>query len=102
MKKIKRLKEIIEQAGNFLRVDLWKTDLIESRTIFAILLKPLQIILLTINGFNKDKCYLMASALTFWSLLSIVPVAALAFGIASGFGFQKMLEQLNYPVHNKN
>ena len=94
MKKIKRLKEIIEQAGNFLRVDLWKTDLIESRTIFAILLKPLQIILLTINGFNKDKCYLMASALTFWSLLSIVPVAALAFGIASGFGFQKMLEQL--------
>ena len=94
MKKIKRLKEIIERAWNFLRVDLWKTDPTESRAIFTALFKPLQIILLTIHGFNKDKCYLMASALTFWSLLSIVPVAALAFGIASGFGFEKMLEQL--------
>ena len=94
MKKIKGLKEIIERAWDFLRADLWKTDLTKSRTIFTPLFKPLQIILLTAHGFNKDKCYLMASALTFWSLLSIVPVAALVFGIASGFGFEKMLEQL--------
>jgi len=32
-----------------------------------------------------------ASALTFYSLLSIVPVLAMAFGIAKGFGFQEAL-----------
>lgn len=34
-----------------------------------------------------------ASALTFFSLLSIVPVVAMAFGIAKGFHFEKMLQE---------
>jgi membrane protein len=29
----------------------------------------------------------------FYSLLSVVPVVAMAFGIAKGFGFEKILEQ---------
>src|SRR6185436_5975090 len=33
-----------------------------------------------------------ASALTFYSLLSIVPVVALAFGIAKGFGMERVLQ----------
>ena len=44
------------------------------------------------RGFDEDKCQLRASALTFYSLLSIVPVVAMAFGIAKGFGFEKLLE----------
>jgi membrane protein len=35
---------------------------------------------------------LRASAMTFYTLLSIVPVIAMAFGIAKGFGIQKTLE----------
>jgi membrane protein len=38
-----------------------------------------------------DKCELRASALTFYSLLSIVPVVALAFAVAKGFGVEKIL-----------
>ncbi len=59
----------------------------------AFLLKSLRIILLSIQGFNKDLCSLRASALTLYSLLSIVPVIALLFGIAKGFGFEKLLKQ---------
>lgn len=44
------------------------------------------------RGFVEDDCYLKASALTFYSLLSIVPVLAIIFGIAKGFGFEKALE----------
>lgn len=44
--------------------------------------------------FNKDNDTFKASALTFYTLLSIVPVAAMAFGIAHGFGFEKRLEAL--------
>ncbi|MFA5618585.1 MAG: YihY/virulence factor BrkB family protein, partial [Syntrophorhabdaceae bacterium] len=49
-------------------------------------------IILSIRGFDEDKCSLRASALTFYSLISIVPVFAMAFGIAKGFGFEKILE----------
>lgn len=44
------------------------------------------------RGFREDDCSSKASALTFYTLLSIVPVLAVAFGIAKGFGFEKHLE----------
>lgn len=44
------------------------------------------------RGFIEDDCYAKGSALTFYSLLSIVPVLAVLFGIAKGFGFEKALE----------
>src|SRR5215216_2626597 len=46
----------------------------------------------TAFGFIEDDCYSKASALTFYCLLSIVPVLAVLFGIAKGFGFEKTLE----------
>lgn len=46
----------------------------------------------SIRGFINDNCYLLASALTFYSLLSIVPLLAVLFGIAKGFGFERALE----------
>ncbi|MCA1792545.1 MAG: YhjD/YihY/BrkB family envelope integrity protein [Desulfotignum sp.] len=42
--------------------------------------------------FVRDRCGLQASALTLYTLLSIVPVMAMAFGFAKGFGFQQFLE----------
>jgi membrane protein len=50
-------------------------------------------IVLAFRGFDEDKCSLRASALTFYSLLSIVPAVALVFGIAKGFDMQKVLEE---------
>lgn len=44
------------------------------------------------NGFLEDDCFAKASALTYYSLLSIVPVLAVLFGIAKGFGFEQALE----------
>jgi membrane protein len=44
------------------------------------------------RGFIEDDCYAKASALTFYSLLSVVPLLAVLFGIAKGFGFEKALE----------
>lgn len=44
------------------------------------------------RGFIEDDCYSKASALTFYTLLSIVPILAVVFGIAKGFGFEKAME----------
>ncbi|KAF3363349.1 putative RNase BN, tRNA processing enzyme [Chlamydiales bacterium STE3] len=44
-------------------------------------------------GFISDNCYGKASALSYYTLLAIVPVLAVAFGVAKGFGFEKILEE---------
>lgn len=56
------------------------------------LIRILRVIILAIREFINDKCSQKASALTYYSLLSIVPLAAMAFGIAKGFGFENALE----------
>ncbi len=83
---------MIKKVISFLAVDIWRIRLkdISSRKSFFI--KQLRVILVALRGFAEDKCQLRASALTYYSLLSIVPVVAMAFGVAKGFGFEKVLE----------
>lgn len=86
----------IKNLTFFLRDDIWRIRLNELENPQAFLFRTIRIGLITIRGFLKNKCYLKASALTFYTLMSIVPVAAIAFGIAKGFGFEKKLEALLY------
>jgi membrane protein len=53
----------------------------------------LRVLSITLRKYTADDCALRSSALTFFTLMSIVPIAAVAFAIAKGFGFQKLLEQ---------
>ncbi len=83
----------ITEIVRFLKKDVWSLRLKDLPPSKSILIKQLRIILLAFKGFNEDKCALRAKALTFYSLMSIVPVVALAFGISKGFGMQKVLER---------
>ena len=76
----------------YLNTDIWRTRLADMPPLKRFWVRQLRVLLLTISGFVKDRCALRASSLTFFSLLAVVPVAAMAFGIAKGFGFRDMLE----------
>ncbi len=54
--------------------------------------KFIKSIVFAVKGFKDNQCILRASALTFYTLLSIVPVMAMAFGVSKGFGLEKMFE----------
>ena len=47
---------------------------------------------LSINQFINDRIVVRASALTYSTLLSIIPILALLFAIARGFGFDTLIE----------
>lgn len=51
-----------------------------------------KVMVFAVKEFRDDRCDLRASSLTLFTLLSIVPVMAMAFGIAKGFGFKEFLE----------
>ncbi|MFC1657866.1 YihY/virulence factor BrkB family protein [Candidatus Omnitrophota bacterium] len=78
---------------NFIKHDIWRIRSKDLPRRKSFLIKQLRVLLRALHGFNEDKCQLRASALTFYSLLSIVPVLAMAFGVAKGFGFEKLLEK---------
>jgi membrane protein len=79
----------------FLKSDIWRIDANELAPRRLFWITQLRVFSLAVRRFFDDKCDLRASALTFYSLLSIVPLVAMAFAVAKGFGFEKVLaEQL--------
>ena len=90
---MERQSSILQRIKDFLSYDLWR---IRSRKLpprKSFLIRQLRMLILAFRGFDEDKCSLRASALTYYSLMSVVPMAAMAFGIAKGFGLQKLLER---------
>jgi membrane protein len=74
---------------NFIKTDIWRMRLRDHSRGKSLFIWFLRIVILAVRGFNENKCKFRASALTFFSLLSIVPVIALMFGIAKGFNLQE-------------
>jgi membrane protein len=81
-----------------------------SRKVFAERLKrsvpfwirQKRIFYLLYKGINRDNIYIKASALTFFTILSVIPMVALAFGIAKGFGLHDELRaQIIMQFHNQ-
>ena len=90
---MQKIVEIITKCIRFVRTDIWRIRLEELPFGKSFLLRQLRVIILTLRGYNDDRCLLRASSLTFFTLLSIVPIVAVFFGIAKGFGFERRLER---------
>lgn len=88
------LHTLIDRSRNFLEHDLWEMDAADQRWWRRFLLSQGQILALVVRGFVADGCMLRASALTFTTLLSLVPMLALVFSVLKGFGVQNELEPL--------
>ncbi len=83
---------IIKNAWIFVSKTMWGIRLNKLDPRKGFLVKQLRILSLAVQGFNEDKCLTKASALTYYTLFSIVPVLALVFAIAKGFGFDANLK----------
>ena len=84
---------MFRRLTHFLRADIWRIRLRDVPRRRSFLLRQLRVTMLSLRGFDEDKCMLRASALTFFTLMSIVPVLAMAFGIAKGFNFEDTLRE---------
>jgi len=85
--------EKLLQARRFLEVDLWRIKfkpLPRGKKFFYGLLK---VTFISVKEFINDKCAEKASALTYLSMLSLVPVLAMIFGIAKVFGIRELMEK---------
>ena len=56
--------------------------------------RALRIVLIAVRRSLENSVQVRASALTYYTLMSIVPVVALAFGMARGFGIEESLQRL--------
>jgi membrane protein len=82
---------MLRRISRYLREEIWRLPRRRMSRRAHMLIRPLRILTLSIRGFAEDRCMLRASALTFYSLLSVVPMLAMLFVIARGFGMEEDL-----------
>lgn len=86
------MKNKITDIWKFLTYDIWRiTEDEVTRTKFS-LYNIIKTLYVCINRFTKDRLANKASALTYSTLLAIVPILAILFAIARGFGFDSLME----------
>jgi membrane protein len=90
---MKKILDLIVLIRNFIFRDVWVMSHHGLSPFRKFVIKQIKIFLVTFRGFMENKVSIRASALTYYSLMSVVPVVAMIFGIAKGFGLEKILQK---------
>jgi membrane protein len=80
----------IKQINEF----IWHTSISDISRGKSFVIRQLRIIVLAARGFMNDRVQLRASSLTLYTMLSLIPFVAIAFGIAKGFALDQKLQEL--------
>lgn len=83
---------MISRIIRFLDSGVWEIPLGGLPPFRAFLVKALRTVLLASRRFIKGGRQNAAAVLTYYSLLNFVPVLAVAFAVAKGFGLEKLVE----------
>ena len=82
----------IHQIKAFLLEDIWRVTDDEVSRKRGMIYNAIKILTLSIKEFTERRIVNKASALTYNTLLAIIPILAILFAIARGFGFANLLE----------
>ncbi len=99
---IKRINLKIKEWIHFLTYDIWRLNpenFSGKKNIFHNILK---IIMLTVRGVQEQDLSSSSRSLTYRTILSIVPMLAVIFAIARGFGFEKIVESQIFDFFSSN
>lgn len=77
---------MIKKLIEFIKNGIWEVDP-SGKGRGGWLIRPFKIVIYTVRGIGEHGIPLRASALTYYTLMSLVPIAALIFGLMKGFGF---------------
>ena len=89
---ISKLKQKINKAIKFLSYDIWRINKDDTSSSRFNIYNIIKTFILTYRNIDASQLNTRASALTYNTFLSVVPLLAVLFAIARGFGFQNILK----------
>lgn len=85
---------MLKKLKTFFQEEIWSHDLTSKSRRKTFLIRQSRIYILAFKGFFEDRASVRAAALTYFTMLSIVPIFAIAFTIARNFGFEDRLHEV--------
>ncbi len=84
---------MLQKLKIFFKEEVWSHDLTSKSRRRIFLIRQLRIYILAFKGFFEDRATVKAASLTYFTMLSIVPIFAIAFAVARNFGFEGLLHR---------
>ena len=98
----RRTVDLCVRVWVFFTKDLWRPDTGQLQGLRYHLQNVVRILVLATRGFQNNKLIIIASALTYFSLLAFIPLMTIILGIAKGFGLENYLQGMlleAFPGH---
>ncbi len=92
----------IKEWIHFLTYDIWRLNPENFSNKRNVSYNVLKVIMLTVRGVQEQNLGASSRSLTYRTILSLVPMLAVLFAIARGFGFEKILESQIFDFFNSN
>lgn len=93
-KKEGKLKALINRITVFVTKDIWSFELYQKGPLRRAVANVVKVAVIAVRTFLDDKVMTKAAALTYSTLFAIVPILALIFAVARGFGFENIVTSL--------
>ncbi len=84
---------MLKSITHFIKNSIWEIDIDNLPKYKKYPMLFLRIIFLAVHNFYERKTINYASVLTYYTTLNIVPIIAVVFGIAKGFGLERLVEK---------
>jgi membrane protein len=85
---------MLKKLKFFFKEEIWSHDLTSKSRRRTFLIRQARIYILAFKGFFEDRAAVRAAALTYFTMLSIVPIFAIVLFIARNFGFEDRLHDM--------
>lgn len=88
------MSEWIKKIVQYITKDIWvkkEHEYKSRRTRWAV--RQFKVFIFTAQGIGQHSILVRSAALTFYTLMSLVPIAALVFSVMKGFGFEARLNE---------
>jgi membrane protein len=91
---IEKMKRLIERLRKLVTSEIWVMNFNKLPPWKARWMKILKVVMIVVTDVPRDRLTLRAQALTYSSLLAIVPLFAVVFSVLKGFGFQNKFGEI--------
>lgn len=87
------MRKKISKIVDFYKVGIWQVSAKDVGSLHLFALEAAKKVILAVRFFTAKRVVSEAAALTYSTLLAFVPIMAVVFAIARGFGYNKYIEQ---------
>lgn len=99
---MKRLWHKTHRLKRFISDDIWFLEMEELSKAKARFIKYVKVLIITVKTFTQQKIGPRAAALSFLSVMAVVPFLAIVFGVTGGLGLSDKLKEFMYANFSGN